>query len=91
MVEASGIAFIGPSSAPMTSMGDKINSKLVAKAAGCFTIPGFEGEVADEEDAARLASEVGYPVMIKASAGGGGKGMRVAYNDEEVRPQTNPM
>jgi propionyl-CoA carboxylase alpha chain len=85
LVESSGLAFIGPSSAPMTAMGDKINSKIVAKNAGCFTIPGFEGEVRDEEHAVELASSVGYPVMIKASAGGGGKGMRVAYNDKETR------
>jgi len=85
LVESSGLSFIGPSSYPMTQMGDKINSKKVAKAAGCFIIPGFEGEVPDEDAAARLATEVGYPVMIKASAGGGGKGMRIAYNDKEVR------
>jgi propionyl-CoA carboxylase alpha chain len=85
MVEAAGIAFIGPSSAPMNAMGDKINSKKIAKEANCFVIPGYEGEVADEDAAARLAKEVGYPVMIKASAGGGGKGMRVAYNEAEVR------
>lgn len=85
MVEAAGIAFIGPSSGPMNSMGDKINSKKIAKDAGCYTIPGFEGEVENEDVAVRLANEVGYPVMIKASAGGGGKGMRVAYNDAEVR------
>jgi propionyl-CoA carboxylase alpha chain len=85
MVEAAGIAFIGPSSAPMNAMGDKINSKKIAKQAGCFVIPGFEGEVESEERAVELAREVGYPVMIKASAGGGGKGMRVAYNDNEVR------
>lgn len=85
MVEKAGIAFIGPSSAPMLSMGDKISSKVIAKEAGCFVIPGYEGEVESEDDAARLAQEVGYPVMIKASAGGGGKGMRVAFNDTEVR------
>lgn len=85
LVEASGIKFIGPSSAPMNAMGDKINSKLIAKNAGCFVIPGFEGEVRDEDHAAQLAKEVGFPVMIKASAGGGGKGMRVAYNEKEVR------
>jgi len=84
-VEAAGIAFIGPSSYPMHAMGDKINSKLIAKEANCFVIPGFEGEVTDEEHAAKLANEVGYPVMIKASAGGGGKGMRVAFNDDEVK------
>ena len=85
MVEAAGIAFIGPSSAPMNSMGDKINSKIIAKNAGCFTIPGFDGEIENEDVAVKIANEVGYPVMIKASAGGGGKGMRVAYDDNEVR------
>lgn len=85
MVEAAGIKFIGPSSGPMNMMGDKINSKKIAKEANCFVIPGFEGEVIDEEHAVTLAREVGYPVMIKASAGGGGKGMRVAYNDDEIR------
>jgi propionyl-CoA carboxylase alpha chain len=85
MVEEAGIAFIGPSSGPMDSMGDKINSKKIAKDAGCFVIPGYEGEIADEDMAVKMAEEVGYPVMIKASAGGGGKGMRVAYNAEEVR------
>ena len=69
----------------MNDMGDKINSKKIAKAAGCFTIPGFQGEVLDEDHAVKIATEVGYPVMIKASAGGGGKGMRVAYNENEVR------
>lgn len=85
MVESTGIKFIGPSSGPMNAMGDKINSKKIAKAAGCFVIPGFEGEVDTEDIAVKLAKEVGYPVMIKASAGGGGKGMRVAYNDAELR------
>jgi len=85
LCESSGIAFIGPSAKAMNDMGDKINSKKIAKAAGCFVIPGYEGEVQDEDQVARLALEVGYPVMIKASAGGGGKGMRVAYNDAEVR------
>lgn len=85
MLEAAGIVFIGPSSAPMNAMGDKINSKKIVKEAGCFVIPGFEGEVENEDVAVKLANEVGYPVMIKASAGGGGKGMRVAYNDAEVR------
>lgn len=89
MVEAAGIAFIGPSSAPMHAMGDKISSKKIAKDAGCFVIPGYEGEVRDEEHAVQLANEVGYPVMLKASAGGGGKGMRVAYNDAETREGFN--
>lgn len=86
LVESSGIAFIGPSSGPMRDMGDKINSKRIAKEAGVNTIPGFEGEVRDAEHAVQLARDVvGYPVMMKASAGGGGKGMRVAYNDDDVR------
>jgi propionyl-CoA carboxylase alpha chain len=84
-VETAGLVFVGPSSAPMLAMGDKINSKRIAKEAGCFVIPGFEGEVPDEDAAARLAADVGYPVMIKASAGGGGKGMRVARSEAEVR------
>jgi propionyl-CoA carboxylase alpha chain len=84
MVEKSGIAFVGPSSAPMYAMGDKISSKRVAKEANCHTIPGYDGPVPDAETAARLAKDIGYPVMIKASAGGGGKGMRVAYNDHEI-------
>lgn len=69
----------------MDAMGDKINSKKIAKDAGCFVIPGYEGEVADADEAVRLVADIGYPVMIKASAGGGGKGMRVAYNDNELR------
>jgi propionyl-CoA carboxylase alpha chain len=85
MVEAAGIAFIGPAGSAMREMGDKINSKKIAKDAGCFVIPGYEGEIRDEDHAVELAREVGYPVMLKASAGGGGKGMRVAYNDAEVR------
>ena len=87
MVEAAGIAFVGPSSGPMNAMGDKINSKKVAKDAKCFVIPGYEGEVRDADHAVSLvkSQNIGYPVMIKASAGGGGKGMRVAYNDNELR------
>jgi len=85
MVEAAGIAFIGPGGQAMNDMGDKINSKKIAKDAGCFVIPGYEGEVSDENHAVELVKDIGYPVMIKASAGGGGKGMRVAYNDDELR------
>lgn len=65
MVESAGIAFIGPSGAAMNAMGDKIHSKKIAKDAGCFTIPGYQGEVENEEVAAKLAGEIGYPVMIK--------------------------
>jgi propionyl-CoA carboxylase alpha chain len=69
----------------MNEMGDKINSKRVAKDAGCFIIPGYEGEVIDEDEAVKIAKDIGYPVMIKASAGGGGKGMRIAFKEEEVK------
>lgn len=84
IVESAGIAFIGPSSGPMRQMGDKINSKKVAQEAGCFIIPGYAGEVPNEQAAADHAKNIGYPVMIKASAGGGGKGMRVAYDEQQV-------
>lgn len=60
-------------------MGDKIESKKIAKAAGVHTIPGFEGVIEDLETCKKVANEIGYPVMIKASAGGGGKGMRIAW------------
>lgn len=85
LCEQAGIKFIGPTAYSMNAMGDKINSKKIATDAKCFIIPGYQGEVADENEAVRLANEVGYPVMMKASAGGGGKGMRVAYNDAETR------
>lgn len=65
-------------------MGDKIESKIIAKEAGVHTIPGFDGVVSDIGHAKHIASEIGYPIMIKASAGGGGKGMRIAWNDEDV-------
>ena len=66
-------------------MGDKISSKKIAKEAGVSIIPGYLGEVKNEEDVIRIANEIGYPVMVKASGGGGGKGMRVAYNDAEAK------
>eukprot|EP01128_Nolandella_sp_AFSM9_P005663 TRINITY_DN2788_c0_g1_i1.p1 TRINITY_DN2788_c0_g1~~TRINITY_DN2788_c0_g1_i1.p1 ORF type:complete len:746 (-),score=234.69 TRINITY_DN2788_c0_g1_i1:151-2076(-) len=84
-LEKNGIAFIGPPSYPIDVMGDKIKSKKVAKEAGVNVIPGYLGEVKDVDDAIKIANDVGYPVMIKASAGGGGKGMRPAWNDEETR------
>ncbi|KAG7396324.1 hypothetical protein PHYBOEH_002459 [Phytophthora boehmeriae] len=84
-LEALGVAFIGPGHAAIQAMGDKIESKQLAMDAGVNTIPGFLGEIDTAEDAVKVAQDIGYPVMIKASAGGGGKGMRVAYNDEEVR------
>src|SRR5438270_7015576 len=80
-----GIVFIGPTPAAIGAMGDKIESKKLAAAAGVTTVPGHLGIVADAVEAARIAREIGYPVMIKASAGGGGKGMRIARNDTELR------
>ena len=65
-------------------MGDKIESKKLAKNAGVSTVPGFLGEVEKDEDILRISNEIGYPVMIKASAGGGGKGMRIAFNDKQA-------
>ena len=84
-LEAAGVAFIGPPAGAIESMGDKITSKRIAQAAGVSTIPGHDGVVRDADDAVRIAREVGYPVMLKASAGGGGKGMRIARNDAECR------
>jgi propionyl-CoA carboxylase alpha chain len=83
-LEAAGIVFIGPNPKAIAAMGDKIESKKAAAAAKVSTVPGYLGEIADPEQAARIADEIGYPVMIKASAGGGGKGMRIAYSRAEV-------
>lgn len=79
-----GIVFIGPDTHAIEAMGDKIESKKLASAAGVNVIPGFQGEVRDEEHVKQIANEIGYPVMIKASAGGGGKGIRIAWNDKEA-------
>ncbi|MFN7778542.1 MAG: acetyl-CoA carboxylase biotin carboxylase subunit [Betaproteobacteria bacterium] len=83
--EEAGIVFIGPKHASIDAMGDKIASKKLAMAAGVNTIPGYNDVIADSAQAVRIAREIGYPVMIKASAGGGGKGLRVARNDDEAR------
>ncbi|MFM9828272.1 MAG: biotin carboxylase N-terminal domain-containing protein, partial [Sphingomonas sp.] len=80
-----GIAFIGPPPAAIAAMGDKIESKKLAKAAGVNVVPGFLGEIADTDEAVKIAGDIGYPVMMKASAGGGGKGMRLAYTEQDVR------
>ena len=80
-----GIAFIGPPANAIAAMGDKIESKKLAKAAGVSVVPGYLGEIADTDEAVKIAGEIGYPVMMKASAGGGGKGMRLAYSEEDVR------
>ncbi|XP_012499887.1 PREDICTED: propionyl-CoA carboxylase alpha chain, mitochondrial [Propithecus coquereli] len=82
---AEDVIFIGPDRHAIQAMGDKIESKLLAKKAKVNTIPGFDGVVKDADEAVRIAREIGYPVMIKASAGGGGKGMRIAWDDEETR------
>ena len=80
-----GIAFVGPPPNAIAAMGDKIESKKLAKAAGVNVVPCFLGEIADTDEAVRIASDIGYPVMMKASAGGGGKGMRLAYSEQDVR------
>ncbi len=82
---AEGIAFIGPPVNAIAAMGDKIESKKLAKEAGVNVVPGFVGEIEDTEHAVRISDEIGYPVMMKASAGGGGKGMRLAYDEKDVR------
>ncbi|MGI9388751.1 MAG: biotin carboxylase N-terminal domain-containing protein, partial [Boseongicola sp.] len=80
-----GVAFIGPPVKAIEAMGDKITSKKIAQEAGVTTVPGNMGLIEDADEAVKISSEIGYPVMIKASAGGGGKGMRIAWNDEEAR------
>jgi propionyl-CoA carboxylase alpha chain len=81
---AAGIAFIGPGADAIRAMGDKIESKKLAGEAGVSTIPGWPDVIADADEAVRIAGDIGYPVMVKASAGGGGKGMRVAFKADEV-------
>jgi len=84
-LDAAGIAFNGPPASAIAAMGDKIESKKLARAAGVSVVPGFVGEIDDVGHAARIAAEIGYPVMMKASAGGGGKGMRLAWSEAELR------
>ncbi len=79
-----GVTFIGPNPGAIAAMGDKIESKRMAAQAGVSTVPGYVGEIDDPTEAVRIANEIGYPVIIKASAGGGGKGMRIAANAGEV-------
>lgn len=83
-LEKNGIVFIGPNAKAIAAMGDKIESKKAAAAAKVSTVPGYMGEISDAKHAVKIADEIGYPVMIKASAGGGGKGMRIAYNAKEA-------
>jgi propionyl-CoA carboxylase alpha chain len=85
LLAAAGIAFIGPNTRAIEAMGDKITSKKLADKAGVNTIPGFNDVLRDSEHAVEVSNQLGYPVMLKATAGGGGKGMRVATNDEECR------
>ncbi|MCQ0970320.1 acetyl/propionyl/methylcrotonyl-CoA carboxylase subunit alpha [Paracoccus sp. TK19116] len=84
-LEAAGVAFIGPPAKAIEAMGDKITSKKIAQEAGVSTVPGYMGLIADADEAVTISNEIGYPVMIKASAGGGGKGMRIAWTDQEAR------
>lgn len=84
-LEKEGVTFIGPPVRAIQAMGDKITSKKLAAEAGVSTVPGHMGLIADAEEAVKIASSIGFPVMIKASAGGGGKGMRIAWNERETR------
>ncbi len=84
-LDKEGVAFIGPPIKAIEAMGDKITSKKLAAEAGVSTVPGHMGLISDADEAVRIAGSIGYPVMIKASAGGGGKGMRIAWNDAEAR------
>ncbi|WP_265518482.1 acetyl-CoA carboxylase biotin carboxylase subunit [Nitratireductor luteus] len=84
-LEAEGIVFIGPKPKAIRAMGDKITSKKIAAEANVSTVPGFMGLIDDADHAVKIAGEIGFPVMIKASAGGGGKGMRVAWNEAQAR------
>ncbi|MBM3616199.1 MAG: acetyl/propionyl/methylcrotonyl-CoA carboxylase subunit alpha [Alphaproteobacteria bacterium] len=84
-LEKAGVVFVGPPSPAIEAMGDKITSKKIAMEAGVSTVPGYMGLIADADEAVKISSQIGYPVMIKASAGGGGKGMRIAWNEQEAR------
>ncbi|WP_170325798.1 acetyl-CoA carboxylase biotin carboxylase subunit [Ruegeria arenilitoris] len=84
-LDAEGVAFVGPPVGAIESMGDKITSKKIAQDAGVSTVPGYMGLIEDADEAVKISNDIGYPVMIKASAGGGGKGMRIAWNDDEAR------
>ena len=84
-LESLGVAFIGPSSSSIVDMGDKIRAKKIAKKAGVNIVPGYIGEIKNEKEAVKIANKIHYPIMIKAAAGGGGKGMRVVYSDEDMK------
>lgn len=85
LLEKESITFIGPPAEAITAMGDKMTSKQIAAKAGVNTIPGHDGIIKDKDHAVEVANKIGYPVMLKASAGGGGKGIRIAFNDQECR------
>ncbi len=84
-LEGAGVVFVGPPVGAIEAMGDKIESKRLARIAGVSTVPGTLDAIADPDTALRVARDIGYPVMVKASAGGGGKGMRIAHDDQELR------
>lgn len=84
-LETAGVTFIGPPKGAIEAMGDKIASKKLAQEAGVSTVPGYLGVISDAEEAVTIANDIGFPVMVKASAGGGGKGMRIAYDEDQVR------
>jgi len=84
LLEDNGIIFIGPSSTAISELGDKLKSKTHAQKAGVPVVPGHVGEIHDEDQAVKIANSIGYPVIMKASAAGGGKGMRIAYSDDDV-------
>jgi len=84
-LDKEGIAFIGPPVGAIAAMGDKIESKKLAMEAGVNVVPGYVGEIDDTEHAVKISNDIGYPVMMKASAGGGGKGMRLAFSEKDVR------
>jgi len=84
-LKKAGIAFIGPPPNAIAAMGDKIESKKLAQNAGVNVVPGYLGDIATTDEAVKIATDIGYPVMMKASAGGGGKGMRLAWSEQDVR------
>jgi len=84
-LEKAGVKFIGPHSKAISQMGDKLASKMLSNEAGVSGIPGYDGVITDTDHCVELSNQIGYPVMVKASAGGGGKGMRIAWNDDEAR------
>ena len=89
LLKQNDIVFIGPSFSAIHAMGDKIKSKEIAKSAKVNIVPGFMGEINDSKHAIKISKEIGFPIMIKASAGGGGKGMRIAYDEKDVEESFN--